>query len=121
MDVPSNDLTHEYTHYIAIDFGTSGCGIAVSTSINPSTPHVYSNWSTNKIPIKAPTYLLLDDEGKFEAFGDIALKNYYSKTGLRNKDKVDQYYLFIRFKMCLYDEVRDVRNAGCGYLVRYMT
>jgi len=111
MDFQSCDLTedltrdHDYTHYIAIDFGTSGCGIAVSTSVKPSVTHVYSNWSASKIPIKAPTILLLDDEGEFEAFGDIALKNYYSKTGLLKRDKVDQYYLFVRFKMCLYDKV----------------
>jgi len=104
MDVQSSDLTHDYTHYIAIDFGTSGCGIAVSTSVNSSCPHVYSNWSVNKVPVKSPTYLLLDSEGKFEAFGDMALKNYYGKN-VRNKDKIDQYYFFVRFKMCLYDEV----------------
>jgi len=95
----------DYTHFIAIDFGTYGCGIAMSTAADQSdNVQVYSNWTAAKVSIKCPTILLLDDEGKFEAFGNIALKNYQTKNGLRRPDKVDEYYLFDRFKMCLYNE-----------------
>ena len=96
-----------YTHYIAIDFGTYGCGIASSTIVDQSDKvRVYSNWVQSKMAMKCPTVLLLDDEGKFEAFGDTALKNYQTKNGLRRPDKVNEYYLFDRFKMCLLEKVR---------------
>ena len=95
----------DYTHFIAIDFGTYGCGIAISTAAEKQDDvHVYSNWGHSKVAVKCPTVLLLDDEGKFEAFGDEALKNYQSKSGLRRPEKVNEYYLFNRFKMCLYEE-----------------
>ena len=94
-----------YTHFIAIDFGTYGCGIAMSTAADrPEHVSVYSNWVHSKVAIKCPTVLLLDDEGKFEAFGDAALKNYHTKNGIRHPGKIDEYYLFDRFKMCLYKE-----------------
>lgn len=97
--------TENYTHFIAIDFGTYGCGIAISTVADrPDTVRVYSNWVHSKVAVKCPTILLLDDEGKFEAFGDVALKHYQTRNGLRRPDKVDEYYLFDRFKMCLYEE-----------------
>ena len=95
----------DYTHFIAIDFGTYGCGIAVSTVADrPDNVHAYSNWVHSKMAVKCPTILLLDDEGKFEAFGETALRNYQTKNGLRRPDKMDEYYLFDRFKMCLYEE-----------------
>ena len=94
-----------YTHFITIDFGTYGCGIAMSTVADrPDNVRVYSNWTHSKVAVKCPTILLLDDEGKFEAFGDTALRNYQTKNGLRRPGKVDEYYLFDRFKMCLYQE-----------------
>ena len=94
-----------YTHIIAIDFGTYGCGIAISTAADrPDNVRVYSNWVHSKVAVKCPTILLLDHEGKFEAFGDAALKSYQTKNGLRHRDKADEYYLFDRFKMCLYGE-----------------
>ena len=104
----------DYTHFIAIDFGTYGCGIGVSTVADrPDIVHVYSNWKHSKVAVKCPTILLLDDEGKFEAFGDEALKNYQAKNGLRRPDKVDEYYLFYRFKMCLYEEkVRILKGSS---------
>ena len=96
----------DYTHFIAIDFGTCGCGIALFTiGDRPDNVRVFSNWVHSKVAIKCPTILLLDDEGKFEAFGDEALKKYQTKYGLRRPGKVDEYYLFDRFKMCLYKKV----------------
>ena len=96
----------DYTHFVAIDFGTYGCGIAMSTFADrPDIVHVNSNWGHSKVAVRCPTILLLDDEGKFEAFGAKALKNYQTKSHLRRPGKVDEYYLFNRFtKMCLYEE-----------------
>ena len=106
--------TDDITHYIAIDFGTSGCGIAVwNTKLRSSSrgdePEVYTNpkWvpGTKGTAVKCPTVLLLDHNGEFEAFGLKALKSYQNcKHGLRHPKEVNNYYLFTRFKMCLYDE-----------------
>ena len=49
----------EFTHFIAIDFGTYGCGIAVSTNVDPDSTHVYANWLRSKTAVKCPTALLL--------------------------------------------------------------
>lgn len=95
-----------FTHFIAIDFGTYGCGIAVSTNIDPHNVRVYANWTHSRVALKCPTALLLNDEGEFEEFGDKALYAYQSKNRLRRPDKADQYYFFYRYKMCLYNKVR---------------
>ena len=98
----------EFTHFIAIDFGTYGCGMAVSTNVDhePDNTHIYANWVKSKMAVKCPTALLLNDEGGFEAFGDDALYTYETKNRLRRPNKADQYYFFYRFKMCLYNKVR---------------
>ena len=96
----------EFTHFIAIDFGTYGCGMAVSTNVDPDNIHVYSNWVRSKMAVKCPTVLLLNDEGDFEAFGEDALYMYQTKNRLRRPHKADQYYFFYRFKMCLYNKVK---------------
>ena len=99
-----------FTHLIAIDFGTYGCGIAVSTDVDsrdldPSNIYVYSNWSYNKMDVKGQIALLLNDEGKLEAFGDDAIYNYQTKQRFRRPDRGDRYYFFYRYKMCLYNKV----------------
>ena len=104
-----------YTHFIAIDFGTYGCGIAMST-IADEDVHVYSNWGHSKVAVKCPTVLLLDDEGKFEAFGDEALKKYHTKNSLRHPEKINEYYLFNRFKMCLYEEKVIIIMVKCLFI-----
>ena len=114
MDKPS------YTHFIAIDFGTYGCGIAVynvKNELEEKKIRVFSHWAQSMVPVKSPTILLLDHEGKFEAFGDAALKSYQAKKG--HPDKEDQYYLFYRFKMCLYENkvVTLVSLFGCSISV----
>lgn len=94
----------DYTHYVAIDFGTSGTGIALSTAGNPDNIKVFSHWTALKIAIdiKCPTVLLLDPEGKFEAFGEEASTLYYTKRNLKYPDRVAEYYFFNQFKMSLY-------------------
>ena len=103
MDGMKRDI--EFTHFIAIDFGTYGCGMAVSTNVDPDNSHVYSNWLQSKMAVKCPTALLLNDEGEYEAFGDNALFMYQTKNRLRRPHMADQYYFFYRFKMCLYNKV----------------
>ena len=92
---------HLYTHYIAIDFGTSGCAIAVGFSKpEPEKIYVFSEWIGIKagIQIKYPTILLADPQGEFVSFGIKA-----SKAFEKLKGQAQDYYLFHRFKMKLYD------------------
>ena len=98
---------NNYTHFIAIDFGTSGTGIAVWGKAYKEI-EVYTNpkWVPGQkgVAVKCPTALLLDPDGEFEAFGLTAIENYQGKQGLRYPKKSEDYYFFNRFKMCLYDE-----------------
>ena len=101
--------SYKYTHIIAIDFGTSGCGIAVWSVGIPSIEniHVFSNWFKKSIGIlyKCPTILLLDHEENVEAFGLGAIEKYYSKH-VAHANRINDYYLFTRFKTDLYNKVR---------------
>ena len=88
-----------YTHYISIDFGTSGCAIAVGFSNpKPDNISVFSGWNRLQFQVKHPTILLVDPKGKFVSFGEKALKKYKEL-----KDQAKDYFLFHRFKMKLYD------------------
>ena len=93
-----------YTHYIAIDFGTSGCGVVISTSVS-ETPHLFSKWMPSQTGrgIKCPTALLLDHNKECEAFGLKAKLNYQKKS-VKNSKEFKNYYLFEHFKMNLYEE-----------------
>ena len=95
----------KYTHYIAIDFGTAGCGIAVSTSAG-DTPWMYRAWLPGgpSGPQKCPTIMLLDHKGECEEFGKKDLLKNYHKGNVKYPDKIDEYYLFQYFKMSLYEE-----------------
>ena len=95
----------DYTHYIAIDFGTAGSGFAYATRTNPDKPHVFNKWPglTNEV-YKTPTVLLIDPDGNLEAFGQEALNKYYNKRSLKFPDRFDDYYFFRNFKMVLYDK-----------------
>lgn len=94
----------DYTHYIAIDFGTAGSGFAYAACSNPDKLRVFSNWPglSNEV-YKTPTVLLIDPHGKLEAFGQEALNKYYNKRSLLYPDHFDDYYFFRNFKMVLYD------------------
>ena len=108
-DLATNDI---YTHYIAIDFGTSGCAIAVGFSKpEPEKIYVFSGWDEAKVAvqIKYPTILLADPEEEFVSFGIKASKAFENLKG-----KAQDYYLFHRFKMKLYDA--PVRHS-CVYVV----
>ena len=94
----------QYTHYIAIDFGTSGCGAVLLTSASEK-PRLFSKWLTSQIAvgIKSPTVLLLDHNKECEAFGLKARLNYYKKS-IKHSNEFKNYYLFEHFKMNLYEE-----------------
>lgn len=90
-----------HSHYVSIDFGTSGCAFAVGLGIpEPKRIRVFSGWNEARmgLQLKCPTILLADPQGKFVSFGDKALDDYKS-LGVKAQD----YYLFQRFKMKLYD------------------
>ena len=91
-----------YSKYIAIDFGTSGCTIALgSLKPDPSRIFVYCNWNGSRtgMSMKCPSILLVNPSKKFENFGEEAF-NAYKKL---SRDDAKKYYYFYRFKMKLYD------------------
>ena len=94
-----------YTYYIAIDFGTAGCGIAFSTRAGDQ-PWMYRAWllGGQSGQQKCPTIMLLDHEGECEEFGKTTLLADYCKGQVKRPDKIDQYRLFHYFKMSLYEE-----------------
>jgi len=95
--------TTEFTHFISIDFGTSGCGIAMATREKKSEIKLFLDWEGIKVDAKCPTVLLLNPSGQFESFGYNAMTSYQNKSGLAHPDKADDYLLFQKFKMHLYD------------------
>ena len=104
----TNAKSYKFTHLIAIDFGTSGCGIAVWNVASPSieTIHIFSSWfkKTRGVTYKCPTILLLDHEENVEAFGSEAIHKYHSKR-VTHPNKIHDYFLFSRFKTDLYNKV----------------
>ena len=86
------------THYISIDFGTSGCAFAIGLgNPDPTGIKVFSGWNEARmaVKLKCPTILLANPQGMFVSFGDNALDDY--------KRLKSDYYLFERFKMKLYN------------------
>ena len=94
-------MSGRHTHYVAIDFGTSGCALAIGLgNPEPKDIEVFSGWNNVRmgVQLKCPTILLANPQGTFESFGDKALDDYKSL-----KSKASDYYLFQRFKMKLYE------------------
>jgi len=98
-------LSSEYTHFVAIDFGTAGTGCAFSSFNSPDEIRAYEQWpGLTPGTCKTPTVLLLDPYGNFDSFGKKALDKYYSLRRSRSSSIcIDDYYLFRQFKMTLYD------------------
>ena len=92
----------QYTHFIAIDFGTAGCGVATSL-IDSKDTHAFVNWAPGRMSMKCPTIMLLDHNLECEGFGLMARNRYHKKT-VKYGDKFENYYLFEYFKMSLYEE-----------------
>ena len=112
----------KYTHFIAVDFGTAGCGIAVKIDPPASLPaslpadetrdehtpisdiHIFQKWLPNKSSIKCPTIMLLDHKLDCIAFGLQARQHY--KRAMKDAKRVENLYLFEYFKMSLYKHSR---------------
>ena len=97
------------THYVSIDFGTSGCAIAVGlANPDPSKIRVFSSWIQGRAGtvLKYPTVLLTDPNGGFVQFGEEALAAHKKLREVAN-----DYFLFSRFKMNLYKT--PVSDASC--------
>ena len=107
--------TSEFTHFVSIDFGTSGCGIAIATKENPKDIKLFTAWEGIYTDAKCPTVLLLDPSKEFVSFGYRAKTSYETKSSLPHPDKANDYLLFHKFKMHLYDN--PVRVA---YIVNFM-
>ena len=89
------DASTEFTHFISIDFGTSGCGIGMVTKENESDIKLYTDWEGTITDTKCLSILLLDPSENFVSFGYNAMTTYRDK-------KDDNYLLFQKFKMQLY-------------------
>ena len=101
----------QYTHFIAVDFGTAGCGIAVKIADEKISReiHVFQQWLPRKNSIKCPTIILLNKTLDCIAFGVQARKNY--KKLMKNPNESGIHYLFEYFKMSLYkNRVRIIRS-----------
>ena len=100
VDALQCEVMSNYTHYVSIDFGTSGCAIAIGfANPDPSNVKVFSAWNRGQIGVrfKYPTVLLTDPNGGFVQFGEEALKAHKKLREVAN-----DYFLFSRFKMNLY-------------------
>ena len=95
----------EYTHFIAIDFGTAGCGVAILlNSDNPEeVPRAFTQWNPGMLSTKGPTIMLLDHNQECEAFG-VKARDKYQRKAVKYKHEIKNYYLFEYFKMNLYEE-----------------
>ena len=94
--------TSDFTHFVSIDFETSGCGAAIVTKENPKDIKLFKAWEGIKTDAKCPTALLLDPSGQFVSFGHKAKTSYEMKS-LPNSDKANDYLLFHKFKIHLYE------------------
>ena len=92
-----------YSHFIAIDFGTAGCGIAIKSADERISQDIYifQQWLPSKHLIKCPTIMLLDHKLNCVAFGLSARMNYYGKL-VKKSNETENFYLFEYFKMSLY-------------------
>lgn len=109
------DIDPEFEVVAAIDFGTTYSGYAYSMTddykkdkLNISS----ATWkSATMISPKTPTSVLLDSDKALVAFGYDAESEY---TLLAEKNEHENYYYFRRFKMELFNEIRD--SVSIAYL-----
>ncbi|KAK3090679.1 hypothetical protein FSP39_013656 [Pinctada imbricata] len=92
---------------VAIDFGTTYSGYAFSTKgdfeNDPTKIYANEDWPAGNVGFsrKTPTVLLLNPDGKFEAFGFEAEEMY---NQLAVEKEHEEWYYFRRFKMKLHGE-----------------
>nr|NP_001038342.1 heat shock protein family A (Hsp70) member 12A.1 [Danio rerio]CAI21191.1 novel protein similar to vertebrate heat shock 70kDa protein 12A (Hspa12a) [Danio rerio] len=90
--------------YIAIDFGTSYSGYAISFKTKqPQESIQIPNWGVNfgYNTFKTPTCILFDEHETFQKFGYDAMMTYTRSTP---KSQARKSFLFEHFKMELYDK-----------------
>ena len=75
----------------------------MATKENKSDIKLFTTWEGMNIEAKCPTVLLLDPDEKFERFGVNAIASYEKKSSLKKPDRADEYLLFQKFKMHLYN------------------
>ena len=91
-------MINKFKLYIAIDFGTDGCGI--SYCLPNGSVYIHSNWKGEQSAnTKIKSRILLDKHGDRLAFGSAA-SYMYSNI---NKHNDQGWMLFERFKMNLYE------------------
>ena len=91
----------------AIDFGTTFTGLGFGDRKNNTTfLNVWGKGGPKGVEVKAPTTVLFNPHGIFDAFGFDAVKKYGK---MNDKQKWDCYY-FERFKMELHQEKVGVKN-----------
>ena len=119
MAVPTGGdvATSDFTLFVSIDFGTSGCGVAIATKGNPEEIKLFTAWEGTKTDAKCPTALLLDPSSQFVSFGHKAKTSYETKSSLPHPDQANDYLLFHKFKMHLYETpVRVICIAVVNYV-----
>eukprot|EP01084_Bolivina_argentea_P259870 438685_1 len=101
LSTETEQKTEKFKVCIGVDFGTDGLGIAYAFDNNV---YVHDKWrSKNYGAITKPkTTVLLDQNGQVVAIGMDAKHIYFAVD-----DTDDQFMLFERYKMSLYDEELD--------------
>ena len=90
-------MASKYSHYVAIDFGTSGSSVAFATNVSEANTYILSDWSKNVrqtgVGVKVPTIVLLDPAQNLEAVGEDALYYYQRKNVKIKKNLISTIYL----------------------------
>ena len=97
-----------FSVYVGIDFGTDGTGLAYA--LPSGEVFVHQKWKGYKrqVELKPKTRLLLDQDGKFLAFGQPATTSYITMGGAQT-----DWMLFEKFKMSLYrDELGTAASSS---------
>ena len=102
-----------YSMVIAIDFGTTFSGYAFSFPGKERDIFMYTKWGECvSIPsaFKAPTCVLTNKHGRFEAFGYEAQDRYSNLM----PEETDNFLFFDKFKMHLHQKVSTARYFQYG-------
>ena len=88
---------------VAIDFGTTFSGYAFSFKKSPEDIKINNNWGSGVGfgAFKAPTCVLVNPQGNFQAFGFEAEDQYRKMVEDANTD-ISQWGFYKHFKMILY-------------------
>ena len=103
VSVPSSvsPKQHSYFVVVAIDFGTTYSGYALSFTRDPDNVHMMRNWEGGDPGVvnqKIPTSILLTPEGDFDSFGFTARDRYHNLE----QSEAKKWLYFEKFKMILH-------------------